>query len=142
MDLNAPALVKRLRSLSTDTKRTILAKACAFSAARLGEMDPTLSELMNEVQLNGGLTRDQAATAVSFAAAANKKCFDLEESDAPRNEWIKPFSEARLAQAIAEAFAPDAEDEAAALYELLKSLDHGSGLEEFVEQEINAVQPA
>lgn len=138
MDQNAPRLAGRLRLLSPEVRRAILAKACAFSAARLGGVDAEVSELLNLIQKHGQLSREQAAKAVAFAGAADTRSFELEEQCAPRDEWLKPFSEARLSMAMAMEFGPDSEDDGASFYELLKSLDHGSGLEAFIETEISA----
>lgn len=138
MDQNSPALVRRLRSLRPEVRRAVLVKACAFSAAALGGVEPLLAELLEAAHSRGELSTEQAAKAASLAETANRRCFELEEQDAPRHEWLKPFSEAHLWTAIAMAFGPDSEDDAAALYELLKSMDHGSGLEQLVEREISA----
>jgi hypothetical protein len=140
MDQNAPRVAGRLRSLSPEIRHNILAKACCFSAARLGDVDAKVSELLNAIQTNGKLSREQADKAVSFAAAAGDRSFELEEQCAPRREWLKPLSEARLCTAIAMAFGPDSLDDSGAFYELLKSLDHGSGLESFIEAEISAAE--
>jgi hypothetical protein len=136
MDQNAPRLAGLLRSLRPEVRHTILAKACAFSAVSLGNVDAEVSELLIAIQMHGTLSREQAAKAVTFAEAADKRSFELEEQCAPRNEWLKPLSEARLSMAIAMAFGPDSENDGAAFYELLKSSDHGSGLERFIESEI------
>jgi hypothetical protein len=139
MNENAPRLAEQLRALAPDVRRKIFIKACTFSAERLGELDTELSELLSAIQLHPELTREQADRAISFAETADGLSFELEEQSAPRNEWLKPFSEARLSMAIAMAFDPHAQNDRAAFFELLKSQDHGSGLEEFIESEINAV---
>ena len=138
MDQNAPKLARQLRSLHPEVRRVILAKACAYAAARLGEVDTAVSELLLAIQTHGKLTPEQAAKAASFAEEADRRSFELEEECAPRTEWLKPFSEARLAMAIMMEFGPDAEGDSSAFYELLKTLDHGAGLEMFIENEISA----
>jgi hypothetical protein len=137
MDQNAPRLAGLLRSLRPEVRHLILAKACAFSATSLGNVDAELSELLNAIQIHGILSREQADKAAAFAEAADKRSFELEEQCAPRQEWLKPLSEARISTAIAMAFGPDSDD-GGAFYELLKSSDHGSGLERFIESEIVA----
>jgi hypothetical protein len=140
MDPNAPRVAGQLRSLNPEVQRVILAKACAFAANRLGGVAAEVSELLNAVQTHGKLSPEQAAKAAAFAEEADRRSFRLEEENAPRNEWLKPFSEARLVTAIVMAFGPDPVSDSGAYYELLKSLDHGSGLELFVESEISALR--
>jgi hypothetical protein len=140
MDQNAPRVAKQLRSLDAQVQRAILAKACAYAASRLGGVAAEISELLNAIQAHGKLSPEQAAKAAAFAEAADRRSFELEEECAPRQEWLKPFSEARLATAMAMAFGPNPETDSGAYYELLKSLDHGSGLELFIESEISALK--
>lgn len=139
MDENAPVLAKRLRTLKPEVRRSILAKACVFSAGHMGEVDPAVAVLLKAVQSEGQLSPEQVATALSLADAAKKRSFQLEEEDAPRHVWLKPFSEARLLIALATVFDPPADqDEASAIYELLTSQEHGSVLGDFLEGEIAA----
>jgi hypothetical protein len=42
-------------------------------------VDAELSELLNAIQVHGFLSREQAAKAVAFAEAADKRSFELEE---------------------------------------------------------------
>jgi hypothetical protein len=139
MDQNAPRVAGQLRTLAPEVQRTILGKACTFAAARLGGVSAELSELLNAIQTHGKLSPEQVAKAVAFAEEADRRSFQLEEEDAPRQEWLKPLSEARLATAIAMAFGA-AGTNSGAYYELLKSLDHGSGLEQLIESEISALR--
>ena len=99
-----------------------------------------VSELLNAIQMHGKLSPEQAAKAAAFADEADKRSFQLEEEDASRPEWLKPLSEARLATAMVMAFGPDPETASAAYYELLKALDHGSGIEHLIEAEISALR--
>ena len=140
MDQNAPRVAGQLRSLAPEVQRAILAKACAFAAARLGNVAAEVSELLNAIQTHGKLSPEQAAKAVAFAEEADRRSFELEEENAPRQEWLKPLSEARLATAIVMAFGTEPETNSGAYYELLKSLDHGSGLEQLIESEISALR--
>jgi hypothetical protein len=140
MDQNAPRVAGQLRALAPEIQRAILAKAFAFTASRLGEVASEVSELLNAIQTYGKLSPEQAAKAAAFADEADKRSFQLEEQDAPRSEWLKPLSEARLATAMAMAFGPDPETGSGAYYELLKSLDHGSGIEQLIESEISALR--
>jgi hypothetical protein len=140
MDQNAARLAEQLRALTPDFRRNILVKACAFSAERLGNLDVRLSELLKAIQVHPELSREQADWAISFAEEADRRSFELEEQSAPRPEWLKLFSEARLSTAIAMGFGPDTQNDRAAFFELLKSLDHGTGLVQFIETEINAAQ--
>jgi hypothetical protein len=140
MNENASRLAEQLRALAPNVRRKILIKACAFSAERIGGLDAELSELLSAIQSHPALTREQADRAISFAEAADNRSFELEEQSAPRPEWLKPFSEARISTAIAMGFGSDSQSDRAAFFELLKSQDHGSGLEEFIESEINAAE--
>jgi hypothetical protein len=140
MDENAPRVAGQLRALAPEIQRAILAKAFAFTASRLGGVAAEVSELLNAIQTHGKLSPEQAAKATAFAAEADKRSFQLEEADAPRSEWLKPLSEARLATAIAMAFGPHPETASGAYYELLRSLDHGAGIERLIEAEISALK--
>jgi hypothetical protein len=136
---NAPFLAKRLRRLDPEVRRSILARSCLFSADTLGEFEPAVAEVFLTLKSQGGLTPEQAASALRLGEAAGKKSFQLEEDDAPREAWIKPFSEARILKALAIAFgAMPEEEDVVAVYELLKSQDHGSALETYLANEIDA----
>ena len=91
-------------------------------------------DFLSTIRTQGGLSPEQALKATRLAQELDHRSFELEEQDAPREAWLPPFSEARILTAIAAGFGPDCEDDAAAFYELLKSLDHGAGLEEFLQQ--------
>ena len=84
------------------------------------------------------LSSEEVSKAVALADAEKQTSYALEERDAPRDKWLKPLSEACLLQAIVTAFGPDCEDDAAAVYELLDTQDHGSKLTGFIESEISA----
>jgi hypothetical protein len=140
MDPNAPRVAALLRSLTPQLQRIILAKACAFSAATLGEVSAEVSELLDAVKKHGGLSPEQAAKALAFAEQADRRSFQLEEQSAPRQQWLKLFSEARLAAAMVMAFGPEPETDSSAYYELLKSQDHGAGIERLIESEIAALR--
>lgn len=140
MDQNAPRVAGQLRALAPEIQRAILAKAFAFTASHLGGVSAEISELLTAIQAYGKLSPEQVAQAAAFAHAADKRSFQLEEQDAPRPEWLKPLSEARLATAMAMAFGPDPGTGSGAYYELLKALDHGSGIERLIEAEISALK--
>lgn len=97
-----------------------------------------LSGLLQAVQSQRSLSPEQVSTGISFAESERKRCFALEEEDAPRAQWLIPFSAAHLALALVTAFGPQSHDDAAAIYELIKTQDHGSPLERFLDAEITA----
>jgi hypothetical protein len=135
---NAPRLAKRLRTLKSDARHAILVKAFLFSAAMLGQLEAEVQDMLRSVEANGRLSSEEASKALALAEAEKDKSYALEEQNAPREKWVKPMSEACLLQAMVTAFGPDCEDDAAAVYELLDTQDHGSKLTGFIESEITA----
>ncbi len=138
MDESAPILVKRLRTLKSDARHSILVKACLFSAAMMEQLDAEVQDMLQNLKANGKLSSEEVSKALALADAKKDKSFVLEEQNAPREQWLKPLSEACLLQAMVTAFRPNCKDDAAAVYELLDTQDHGSKLTGFIESEILA----
>lgn len=103
-----------------------------------GQLDAEVRDLLQTVEANKELSSEGVSKAVALADAEKQKSYALEEQDAPREKWLKPLSEACLLQAMVTAFRPGCKDDAAAVYELLDTQDHGSKLTGFIESEINA----
>jgi hypothetical protein len=137
MDANTPSLATQLRSLKAEARRSILIRACLYSASSLGELDAEFQSLLRTLETSGRLSPEEVSRAAELADAAKMRSFALEEEDAPRAEWLKPLSEACILRGMVNAFGPDCEDDAAAVYDILDSQDHGSKLARFIESEIS-----
>jgi hypothetical protein len=104
----------------------------------LGQLDAEVQDMLRSAEANGRLSSEEVSKALALAEAEKDKSYELEEQDAPREKWLRPMSEACLLQAMVTAFGPDCEDDAAAIYELLDTQDHGSKLTGFIDSEISA----
>jgi hypothetical protein len=84
--------------------------------------DAHIRRLLQAVETNGGLSKDEIAQAQSMAEVADAKYLDLQERSTEQHHSLVLFSEARFLTAMAVGFAErSAKNCADAIYELCKT---------------------
>ncbi len=137
LDQEAPGLADRLQSLSSATRRSILASACLFVGEKLAASDPALRPLLAALRSHSDLDPGQIACAARLAEAADNRYLELREKNASQIEWRHWFQKARLLMAMSVPFGePSPKDTARAVYELCYTCDDPSEIIRSIESKI------
>jgi hypothetical protein len=140
LDLEAPGLSDRLRALSLNQRRRIVAKASRLASESISDLEPAVQNLLAAASSGHALSRTQVAETQSRAQAADERYFDLRERGRSDSEWLNWFYKARLLTALATGFGGESwSDTADAVYELSKSRSDPSAIFAFVAREIDAI---
>jgi hypothetical protein len=143
LDQEAPGLSDRLRALSLEQRRSIIAKASRLASESISDLEPAVQDLLKTSSSGHALVRTQVAEAQSRAEAADERYFDLRERGRPDGEWLNWFYKARLLTALAAGFGGESWSDAAdAVYELTKSRSDPAAIVALVASEIDAIQKA
>jgi hypothetical protein len=97
----------------------------------MSELDGNARELFDKMRVCGGVSPQEAISAMALSEAADDQYLDLKlrEEGAPEEVWGKWFSLARLLRRIAVGFGAELkEDIADAIYEIAKSVDNSASL--------------
>ncbi len=139
LDQEAKGLAWKLRSLSLENRRHILAEAFKLASETITGLEPAVHVLLKAISDSNMLSETQVAEAKSLAETADERYLNLQEEQAPESEWLNWFSTARLLTAIAKGFGGSSwNDMADAVYELSKTRDDPSEIITFIESRIEA----
>ena len=139
LDQEAKGLADKLRSLSLENRRRILAEASKLASESIKDLEPRAYALLKAISDNNMLSEAQVAEARSLAESADERYLALQEEQAPESEWLNWFSKARLLTAMAAGFGGSSwSDTADAVYELSKTRDDPSQIIAFTESKVEA----
>src|SRR5581483_10355845 len=139
LDQQAPGVARRLRSLSVDQRRRIVARACELVSQSIGDLDRPLRELLGTIRSECALSAGDVEEARSLAEQADESYFSLKEEGAEESLWMRCFARARLLTGIAFAFGGENwKDAADGLYELFACREDATELLELVQFELDA----
>src|SRR5690348_15895566 len=96
LDQQAPGLSDRLRALSLEQRRSIIAKASRLASESISNLEPAVQELLTAASSGNALFRTQVAQAQSRAVEADERYFDLREREVSDRERLNWFYKARL----------------------------------------------
>ncbi|HEV8486393.1 MAG TPA: hypothetical protein VGV87_22810 [Blastocatellia bacterium] len=137
LDQEAEGLANRLRSLTLEERRRVLAKSCLLACETIFALEPAVLDLLNSISVENAISQNQIVWATSLAHAADEEYITLRERGASEAEWLNSFAKARLLTAIAGGFSGNLwTDTADAIYELCKTRDDPSSIINLVESEI------
>ncbi len=121
MDLlnqKAPGLEDKLRALSIDQRRRLVAAAEELSRS-IKDLESSINNVLTEALNSNSLSPSQVAELRSYATAADDQYLTLEENGAESSVWGNWFAKARLATGLADVFGESTCEAAArAVYEL------------------------
>lgn len=112
-------IVDRLKSLTPDQRRCVLATACNSSSELIAGLEPEIKLIIVSFYQTSEITQSQITAVVSFLSWADQRYLDLRDRGVDQDIWMNWFLKARLAAAIAAGHSGSAwKDTADAIYEL------------------------